>query len=51
MILCGQRRTEKGHDAVTGELIDGAFPLMNLTHQYFETSVHNLVHFFRIKPL
>ena len=36
-------------DAIAGELIDGAFIFVDLLHQDFETTVHYLMDFLRIK--
>ncbi len=46
MIFMGHRCTEKGHDPVAGELVNGAFKLMDLIHQNFKTVIHDQVNFF-----
>jgi hypothetical protein len=49
MVLMGHRGTEKGHYAVSGELIDGPLILMNLVHQDLEATVHDPVNFFWVE--
>jgi hypothetical protein len=36
MVFVHERRTEQGHDAITGELVDGAFITMYLLRQDLE---------------
>jgi hypothetical protein len=51
MIFMGQRRTKKGHDTIVGKLVDGPLMPVYFTHQDLETSVHNLMHFLRVRLL
>ena len=49
MILMGHRCAEKGHDPIAGELINGAFILVDFIYQNFETPIHDLVNFFGVQ--
>jgi hypothetical protein len=49
MILMSHRSPEKCHDPITGELVDGTFIPVNLSHQDFKTSIHDAVDFFRVE--
>ena len=51
MVLMGQGCPEQGHDPISGELVDGAFILMNLIHQDPQAAVHDLVDFFGVQLL
>ncbi len=49
MALVGDRRSEKGHNTIPGELIDRTFVSMDLIHQYLEAPVHDLMDFLGIE--
>ena len=51
VVLMGQRRTKKGHDAIAGELIDRTLVTVYLIHQNIKASVHDLVDFLGVKRL
>jgi len=51
MILVGQRGTEKGHDAVTGELVDRPLVLVDLVHEDLEAPIHDPVDLLRVELL
>ena len=51
MVFVGKRSTEEGHDAVAGELVDGALILVDLIHEDLEAAVHDLVDFFGVELL
>jgi hypothetical protein len=39
----GEGRTEEGHDAVPGELVDGPLVPVDLVHEDLEARIHDLV--------
>ena len=43
MILVGEGRTEEGHHAVPGELVDRPLVTVDLIHEDLEAPVHDLV--------
>jgi hypothetical protein len=51
MILMGNRGTKESHDTIAGELVDGSFKPVDLIHQDFETTIHDLVDFLGIELL
>ena len=51
MIFMGNRGTKKSHDAITGELVDGALIFVDLIHEDFKSTVHHLVDFLRVELL
>ncbi len=51
MIFMGDRRAEKGHHPISGELVDRPFVAVDLIHENLETPVHDCVNVFRIEFL
>jgi hypothetical protein len=49
VIFVRERRTEQSHDAIAGELVDGAFIPMHLLRQDLEAPVHEGMHVLRIE--
>ena len=51
MIFMGHGGPKQGHDAITGELVDGALIFVDLIHEDLKGTVHDLVDFLRVELL
>jgi len=51
MVLVGDRRAEDGHDAVAGELVDGAREALDCAGEDGEEALHDLAPLLRVLPL
>ena len=51
MVFVGDGSSEKSHNAITGELINGSLIPMDFIHQNPKAAVHDLVNFLRIELL
>ena len=49
MVLVGDRRAEERHDAVAGELVDGALPAVHGVEHELECAVHDAVELFGVE--